>query len=63
MPKKKVEYTLVGNDSGDEYVIPLDKLEHWYDEWMHSEDYELGNTPNYAVYVGGRLTFEKWSVK
>lgn len=61
MKKPRGPFTLVDNDCGDEYVIPLSKLDHWYNEWMHSEAWEAGDIPWYATYVGGRLKFYKWS--
>jgi len=58
--KFKGPFTIVDNDSGDQYVIPVDKLTHWYGEWMYSEQYESGDTPDYAVYCGGRVTFKAY---
>jgi hypothetical protein len=51
-------YTEVTDDSSHHYIIPVDRLDHWYKVWMNSDEYELGHTPDYATYVdGGRLTF------
>lgn len=63
MSKPRGPFTIVDNDCGDEYVIPLSKLNHWYQEWMHSENWEMDLTPKYATYIGGRLKFYRWSVE
>lgn len=59
---KSIEYCIVNNESGDDYVIPVDKLEHW-DLWLFSESWQLADTPDYAVLLdGGRLVFKDWRI-
>lgn len=60
--KIKGPFTIVDNDAGGSYIIPVSKLDHWYKEWMFSEEYEMGETPDYAVYCGGRVTFKRYEI-
>ena len=53
----EVRYQLVGDDSGHDYAIPVDKADEWY-EWMDSEAAELGDEPpEWALRVEGDFTF------
>jgi hypothetical protein len=62
--KVKGPFTIVDNDSCDPYIIPVDKLDHWYNEWMFSEAYDNGEIPGYAVYCGSnRVTFKRYELK
>jgi hypothetical protein len=50
----KIKYSLVQDDSCHWYIIPSDKKQHWFNEWMFSEEYNDGITPDYVhSYVDG----------
>lgn len=38
MGRKTKRYVLVSSESGDWYVIPADKVGHWWDEGCYSDD-------------------------
>ncbi len=50
-----MRYVLVEDDDCHWYIIPKDRIKEWY-EWFHTEDYELGNCPNWAYSIGGSYT-------
>lgn len=53
----EVRYRLVGDDSGHDYVVPVDKTDEWY-QWMDSEAAELGDEPpEWARIIAGTFTF------
>lgn len=57
------EYTLVHDDIGNEYVIPVKKLEDWY-MWIDSDDRHTGSIlPPYAVLKEGFITFQNYKVE
>lgn len=52
-----LRYKMVGDESGHEYAIPVDKSDDW-EEWLNSEAAELGDElPDYAIIVGGYFSF------
>lgn len=55
-------YTLVNNESGDWYVIPVDRVDEW-EQWLYPEDGEIGDVPDWAEYVQdpSGVVFSKWS--
>lgn len=53
------EFVIVSDDDGHHYIIPADKLNDW-DIWICSEDYELGQIPEWAVTIGGSPTLVKF---
>lgn len=49
------KYCLVSDDSGHDYVIPIEHRSAWYE--FDFEDYEF-DLPDWAIQVGGGLEFE-----
>ena len=45
-------YKIVGDDSGHDYVIPVEREEEWW-----AIDFDDDITPDWAVRVEGQLTF------
>ena len=52
MAKKRQEYMLVRDNDGHWYVIPAGRDEE-FDAWCESDEYELGETPEWADRIGG----------
>lgn len=53
-------FCVTSNESGDYYVIPVSKMDHWQ-EWLYSE--EFVEVPDYAHYIGGfpnMIKFDNW---
>lgn len=50
------DFTLVQDNDGHEYVIPLDKAEDFY-AWLDSSDYEDGVEPPYLERKEGFIAF------
>lgn len=50
-------FTLVSSESSDWYVIPVDKVEEWWESWHGCED-----LPDWAVYVQdpGHVEFDEY---
>lgn len=60
-----MKYTIVSDDDGHYYVIPVDKKSEW-NEFMNSVDYDNGETPEYADTIPGclsLLTFENYKIR
>lgn len=58
-------FTIISDNDGHYYVIPVDKKEDWT-RYLNSEESELGYIPMYAKPVGGCLTlleFENYKIK
>ncbi len=55
--KRDIEYILVQESGSDWYVIPADKQKDW-NEWLMTEAYEMGEMPDWAVYIAGY-----WDIK
>ncbi len=49
------KYCLVSDDSGHDYVIPVEHRSAWYD--FDFADYDF-NLPDWAIQIGGGLEFE-----
>lgn len=49
-------WTIVSDDLGQEYIVPVDKVDAFY-EWVDTEDGEFEG--DLFVIDGHRLTFEK----
>lgn len=49
-------YKIVGDNSGHDYVIPVERSEEW-EKWLDSQDWKDGVTPIYAMRIDGHLTF------
>lgn len=47
-------YILVQDDSCYWYVIPSDREDDW-DDWLISDEIELGCVPDYAISINGSL--------
>ena len=57
-----MKYTLVSDDDGHEYIIPYEKLDEW-EEFLQSEECELGDVPEYAERKEGEtLIFENYTL-
>lgn len=54
-----MKYTIVSDDDGHRYVIPVDKKSEW-DKFMSSEDYDNGEIPEYADHIPGCLSLLKF---
>lgn len=50
-----MEYRLVSDDSGHDYIIPAQNMDEWYSFDFDDYDFEL---PDWAIKVEGDLTFE-----
>lgn len=48
------KYKLVGDNSGHDYVIPVDRTSEWY----KIVDDEYATVPEWAICIGGDLQFE-----
>ncbi len=53
---KQIRYTIVIDDSGHDYYIPVNQTDNW-EQWIGSEEWELGEVPDYAGYIDGNFTF------
>jgi hypothetical protein len=49
-------YTIVSDEDGHNYIIPVDKKEDWI-RFTNSEEYDFGYLPSYAVSIPGCLSF------
>lgn len=49
-------YTIVNDDSGHDYYIPVEKTSEW-ENWIGSDEWEMGEVPEYAGYIDGTFTF------
>lgn len=49
-------YRIVGDNSGHDYVIPVDRSAEWT-AWLDSQDWRDGITPIYAMRIEGTFTF------
>lgn len=45
-------FCIAHNESGDYFVIPVEKQDDWED-WLYSERVYTEETPSYATYIGG----------
>lgn len=52
--KKEEEFILVQDDSCHWYIIPENREGDW-DDWLESDEIELGCVPGYAVPINGSL--------
>jgi hypothetical protein len=56
----KQRYTIASDDSGHDYVIPVERLADWY---VFIDDEDACDTPDWAKRIdGGRLTFTDWKI-
>ena len=54
-------FCIVNNESGDYFVIPVDKQKAW--ETFIYEEYGEGEQPDWAEYIGGfpsLIKFDNW---
>ena len=54
-----IEYTIVRDDYGHNYVIPAHKISEFI-LWIGSEGYELGIIPSWCDSVGGSVSLVKF---
>jgi hypothetical protein len=47
-------YTIVDDDSGHSYVIPVSKKKAW-SAWIGSADWDDGDVPDWAAAIGGAI--------
>lgn len=54
-----MKHCLIQNESSDWYIIPVTKLNHWWDEGSVADD-----APDYAEYVNASedVTFDEYEV-
>ena len=52
-------YCITVDDSGHEYVIPVDQNDNWNTWLAHAIETDEWELPDYANRVEGNLTFEK----
>jgi hypothetical protein len=50
--------TIVTDRCDNQYVIPVSKIDHWYEEYVP----QSGEIPQYAVYIGSfeAIEFTEW---
>lgn len=58
---KETWYTLVNDDSGHEYVIPVDREDEW-DIWLSGDGPEYGVVPDWADEKEGHFKFKEYEV-
>lgn len=61
MAREAGPYQIVNDDSGHEYVIPLARRMDWAN-WIGSEDWNDGVTPDYAERIDGHFTVLDYSI-
>jgi hypothetical protein len=61
---KHQHYTVASDNSGHEYIIPVEHLDEW-NAWaeLDEDDERSWDAPEWAERLaGGRLTFSDWSI-